>query len=380
MSLDAVKGGGTAERTFQLARHMARLGHDCTVLTTEIGMTPERRAALEGCAVVALPVLSGRFFVPSARRGEIDRLVAATDVAHLMNHWTLLNALVYRSARRFDKPYAVCPAGALAIFGRSRLLKQAFNALIGREIIRRAQAHIAIADNEIGQFEAYGVPADRIVKIPNGVNPEDLAYGDVEGFRRQAGLGDAPYLLFVGRLNPIKGPDLLLKAFYRVASTYGACHLVFAGPDEGMGSSLRSDAERMGLGDRVHFIGYLGGQDKAAAYRGASLVVVPSRQEAMSLVVLEAGICGRPVLMTDQCGFPVLDRVGGGVLVPATDNGLAEGLRDMMGDAGRMVDMGGRLKGYVAGHYSWEAIALRYESLFDGLLRGAPSAPFPGTV
>ena len=369
MSLDPVTGGGTAERTFQLSRHMASLGNVCTILTAETGMTPERRALLKGCRIVALPVVSKRFHIPKVRKNDITDLVAAGDVIHLMNHWTLLNALVYREARRLNKLYAVCPAGALPIFGRSRILKKVYNGVVGRELIRNAHAHIAVAANEIDQFAGYGVAPDWITTIPNGIDTLDYQIYDVAKFRDQVGLNNAPYILFVGRLNPIKGPDLLLQAFGRIAPLCRNYHIVFAGPDGGMEASLKSAAGRMGLGNRVHFPGYVGGSEKAAAYHGASFVVIPSRQEAMSIVVLEAGICGKSVLMTDQCGFPAVGEMDGGRITAATEDGIAEGLQSMIRDAGRWEEMGENLKRYVEQHYLWDVIAQSYLALFRRVLQ-----------
>jgi len=369
MSLDPVTGGGTAERTFQLSRHMASLGNECTILTAETGMTSERRALLKGCRIVALPVLSKRFHIPRVRKSDLTDLVASADVIHLMNHWTLLNALVYREARRLNKPYVVCPAGALPIFGRSRLVKKVYNTIVGRNLIRQASALIAIAGNEIDHFNDYGILPDRITTIPNGIDPLDYQTYDVARFREQVGLNDAPYILFVGRLNPIKGPDLLLQAFSRIAPTHGDYHLVLAGPDGGMKASLESAAGRMRLRGRVHFLGYVGGPEKAAAYHGASFVVIPSRQEAMSIVVLEAGICGKPVLITDQCGFPAVGQVDGGRITVATEDGIAEGLRDMMRTSGKAKEMGENMQRYVEQHYSWDVIAQSYLALFQKMLQ-----------
>jgi glycosyltransferase involved in cell wall biosynthesis len=369
MSLDPVMGGGTAERTLQLVRHMVSLGNECTILTTEIGMTPERRAYLKNCKIVALPVLSKRFFIPEMRRGDITKLVATTDIVHLMNHWTVFNALVYRAAHRLNKPYAVCPAGALPIFGRSRLLKKGYNALIGRNIIRQAQAHIAIASNEIDQFADYGITPDQITTIPNGVNPRDYQQGDVTRFRRQAGLGMDPYILFVGRLNLIKGPDLLLKAFFEISLLHRAAHLVFVGPDGGMEALLKGMTGEEGMRERVHFMGYMGGADKAAAYQGASFIVVPSRQEAMSIVALEAGICGKTVLMTDQCGFSTMGRTDGVQVVAPTVAGIRDGMLEMLQDNASTKEMGERFRQYVTENYTWDIAARRYQSLFEQVLR-----------
>ncbi|OLB60302.1 MAG: glycosyltransferase, partial [Nitrospirae bacterium 13_2_20CM_2_61_4] len=303
MTLDAVGGGGTAERTFQMSRFIVKRGIGCIVLSTDLGWTEARAKCFAGIEVIALPCLWKRFYVPMIWFRSIRDAVARADVIHLMGHWTLINACVYLFARYFQKLYVVCPAGSLLIYGRSKLLKWLYNFIIGRRIIRDASGHIAISTNEITHFESYGIAPERVTVIPNGIDEDGFAVTDDPVFRSKYGLNESPFILFVGRLNTIKGPDLLLEAFGQLGQELKNCHLVFAGHDEGMLHDLRLMAARFSIQDRVHFVGYLGGDDKARAYRAAELVVVPSRQEAMSIVVLEAGISGKPVLLTDQCGF-----------------------------------------------------------------------------
>jgi len=93
----------------------------------------------------------------------------------------------------------------------------------------------------------------------------------------------------------------------------------------------------------------------------------------MSIVVLEAGICGRPVLMTDQCGFPELSRVDGGKIVAATEKGIEEGLQDMIRDVDGRESMGERLRRHVKKHYLWDVIAQRYNALFLKVLENSNS-------
>ena len=94
----------------------------------------------------------------------------------------------------------------------------------------------------------------------------------------------------MGRLNPIKGPDLLLEAFGQVADRFREWRLLLAGRDEGLEGDLRVRAQSLGLTDRVHFVGHLDPSESTGAYRAASLLVVPSRHEAMSLVALEGAV------------------------------------------------------------------------------------------
>ncbi len=372
-TLDPVSGGGTAERTFQLSRAMAKVGVKCGVLTLDRGLTPERVQALAGARVFALPLLLGRYYVPKVSFALLKKVRAAvkgSDVVHLMNHWTILNAVVYLLVRRLGKPYVVCPAGALPIYGRSKRLKHLYNRIIGNKIIRNANGHVAITEGEVPQFAAYGIGAERISIIPNGIDREDYPAGGETDFREEHGLGDRPFVLFVGRLNHIKGPDLLLQAFCELKTELPEHHLVLAGPDEGMLPSLQSMAAEAGIGSRVHFVGYLGGAAKARAYHAAQLLVVPSRQEAMSIVALEAGISGTPVLLTDRCGFDEVAEVGGGRVVAATTEGLRKGLVSMLKEPARLSEMGANLQRFVGERFTWASAAERCLALYSRILGG----------
>jgi glycosyltransferase involved in cell wall biosynthesis len=168
----------------------------------------------------------------------------------------------------------------------------------------------------------------------------------------------------MGRLNFIKGPDMLLRAFIALSREFGSLHLVFAGPDEGLADSLRDMARGADVQSRVHFLGPVSGADRAGAYAASSLLAIPSRQEAMSLVALEAGICATPVLLTDQCGFNEIGAIGGGKVVNASPDSLQSGLRDLL-TGGSLREMGSRLKDHVTRNYLWTAAAHKYMQLFE---------------
>jgi glycosyltransferase involved in cell wall biosynthesis len=367
--LDAEIGGGTAERTFQMSRFLAKAGVETTVLTTSIGLTRQRKIELKGVSIIALSTLMKRFFIPKPSFQLIRNTIKKADIIHIMNHWTFLNALVYINVRFLKKPYVVCPAGALPIFGRSRFIKKIYNWIIGGKIIRDASGHVAIAVNEIEHFHKYGVEADKVFLIPNGINIEDFHADDSEKFRLKYRLYDNPFLMFIGRLNSIKGPDLLLQAFININDKFNKMHLVFAGPDGGMLSELKDLVANSELNDRVHFLGYIGGSEKSQAYHAAELVVIPSRQEAMSIVVLESGITGTPVLITDQCGFDEVERVGGGKVIPATVEGIQKGLIEILEDPEKLKSSGEKLKKYTFENFTWEAVIQRYLSLYQHLLK-----------
>jgi glycosyltransferase involved in cell wall biosynthesis len=362
--LDPVSGGGTAERTLQLARALAAAGAQCTVLTLDVGVDDALRARAGKVRIVALPCLLRRYFVPRVSWSRIRSEVEAADVIHLMGHWTLLNALVYRAAKRAGRPYVVCPAGALPIVGRSGLLKRLYNFFIGRRLLARAAGHIAITAGELPDFARYGVPAERVTVIPNGAAAAERGR-DCTGFLERHGLMGRRYLLFLGRLAYIKGPDLLLEAFARAAGRLSGLDLVYAGPDGGMRAELAQEVARRGLEQRVRFVGYIGGADKACALQSCELLVIPSRQEAMSIVALEAGVYGKPVLLTDRCGFDEIEQAGGGRVAAATATALEDALVRLAADPAGLARMGARLEAHVKANYTWERAAARHAQLFE---------------
>lgn len=367
--LDPITGGGGTERTVQMSLFLVKNGIECSILTTDYGLTPERIKALDGINIIALPCLFKRFYVPKFSYKRLKRIIGRADIVHLMGHWTFLNALVYITLRSLNKPYVICPAGTLPIYGRSKFKKLFYNWLIGNKFISNAKGYIAVTKGELPQFQNYGVSSADVTIIPNGINPDNFKEADTEGFRKKYALGDKPFIMFLGRLNHIKGPDLLLEAFYKIKDDLKDYNLLFVGPDVGMLSRLRDIVSKRGMDNRVHFINYLGGIDKSNAYHAADLLVIPSRQEAMSIVVLEAGITGTPVLITDQCGFNEIGEINGGLVVPASIEGIAQGLLALLNNQSDLKARGANLKKHVCENFMWNTMVKKYVKLYEQILK-----------
>jgi glycosyltransferase involved in cell wall biosynthesis len=366
--LNPLLGGGTAERTRQMSLFQHQAGIECTILTVNEGIDEELIRCLKGIEIVALPYISRRFYVPLPLFLTISRLVKSSDIIHLMNHWSILNVLVYLCIKLHKKPYAVCPAGALKKFGRSVYLKTIYNWLIGREMIKKAALCIAVTQDEVAHFVGYGVPSEDVTIIPNGVVVDGVPPDMENDFRVKYNLIDKPYILFMGRLNSIKGPDLLVDAFFKwhVQDPVGY-HLVVAGADDGLLSVLRKKVVAVGLEDVVHFIGFVTGEEKMQAYCSASMLVIPSRSEAMSIVVLEAGIMGTPVLVTDMCGLNDLSKNECGWVCSASVDGIYAGLSESLTSRDK-VTRGQNLKSYVEDNFEWSTLIAKYTALYKAII------------
>jgi glycosyltransferase involved in cell wall biosynthesis len=137
------------------------------------------------------------------------------------------------------------------------------------------------------------------------------------------------YLLFLGRIDPKKGCDLLLKAFAAIAPKHPNLRLIMAGPDaKGWRKDLQAIADAGGVGNRVHWPGMLRGDAKWGAFAACEAFILPSHQENFGIAVAEALACGRPVLISDQVNIaPEIAADGCGLVEPDTFEGTLRLLR-----------------------------------------------------
>jgi glycosyltransferase involved in cell wall biosynthesis len=360
ISLHPGRGGGTAERTRRLALHLAALGSACQVVTMEGGAyADELRAA--GVPVLVTGYAKVKFHLPFINPFALYRVMRTAQSVHILGYWNLLSVAASWIARTQGRPYVLSAAGEFAALDHPRPIARLFHRLFGRDMVRHASSLIAITPLERDQIvDRFGQAGQEVIIIPNGVViPTAIP--------APGRISTKPILLFVGRLASIKGPDLLLEAFALIAKQFPNLQLVLAGPDFGLHDPLTARIKQLGLGNRVDLTGFIDEQSRAAWFDRALLACVPSRAEAMSLVALEAGAAGLPVLLTDQCGFDDVADVGGGAVVPATVDGLAEGLTHLLADQVALPAMGRRLQDHVAKVYAWPTIATRLRDHLSAL-------------
>lgn len=366
-TFEVERGGGTATRTMSIAAHMQRKGFEVSVVSLSDKLSEPTLRSLNDLNTILFPIWARRFIIPKISASELRKLVQKNDVVYLSGHWSLLNIRLAVHARKLEVPYVICPAGSLEIWGRSRLLKHLFNIILGKRYVRLASELVAVTKEEVPEFIPYGVNPTRVKVIPNVFEPpQEIGENKCTGPVIAKLNIDKPYFLFLGRLNPIKGPDILLSAFLKVCNELPHS-LVFAGPDGGLMKDMQAVVEERGLTKRVHFVGYVSGKVKSQILSSCDLLVIPSRKEAMSMVVLEAASYKKTVIATDQCGLDNVIRPENGITVSANIDELAASLSEITDKD--LEKMGKCLFADANKLFGWSVMGPKYVSLFRGLCK-----------
>jgi D-inositol-3-phosphate glycosyltransferase len=238
--------------------------------------------------------------------------------------------------------------------------------VIGEEqVVAEADRLIANTDEEARQLvRLYGADPARTLVIPPGVDLDRFAPGDRAAARRAIGMpGDAVVLLFVGRIQPLKAPDVLLHAAAQLLADDPALrsrlrvHVVGAPSGSGLEApeQLQKLAGALGIADVVTFFPPQPPERLADHYRAADVAVVPSHNESFGLVALEAQACGTPVVAAAVGGLRTAVRDGvSGVLVDGHDpRDYATAVRAVLARR-ELLSAGARRH---AGLFSWDRTA-----------------------
>ncbi len=283
----------------------------------------------------------------------------ALNVAHFV-HGTWLRS-PYHSSRARPGPY-----------GWYQWLYTRTNARWERAVFARAGAVVAVSDMVRDELVAIGVPPGRVRVVANGVDVDEFAPGPAD--RRALGVPESvPLALFAGDLrSPVKNVDGALRA---LAATPGL-HLALAGASDR--SPYPALADRLGVGDRAHFLGFR--RDLAALLRAADFFVLPSRRDSCPLVLMEALASGLPVVTTRTVGSAGIVGAGGaGVVVerPDDDGGLAAAFARLAHDGRQRAAMGRAARAVALGH-TWGRMADAYVRLIERVVGAdGPRAPLP---
>jgi D-inositol-3-phosphate glycosyltransferase len=345
--------GGMETVAASQAESLTERGYDVTVLTCRHSRTVPLRSDGGGYRVlrtptlnvvesrfgVTFPIVSPLFLLRALRAFRGAEIVHLHDVFYTTSHLAALAALLLRKPIYLTQHVAMVDHPSRLVMAVQRLVY----GLAGRPIFRRAKAIIVYNTNVRDHLLAQGVPADKVVLTHNGIDTTRFTPADADDkrkLRERHGLPtDRPLALFVGRMVPKKGADLVVAAA-------SAAHTTL----------LVGEGEVTTTGPGVIAFGPARGEDLVDLYRAADVFVFPAIGEIFTLVMQEAMACGLPVITYDDPGYANYDldrtRVS---LVPRDAASLRHEIDTLLADPDRLAAMASYSRELATERFSWAA-------------------------
>lgn len=376
------RSGGPTTALVGLACAQAAAGDSVTVLVcTREGdvIAAADRLATSGVVLHTVGPCRGPLLRHPRLAATTRHLVANHDVVHAHGVWEDVQYQVARACLAEGMPFVIRSCGALDEWSlRRKWLKKALYRFWRLDrVLAEADAIHCTTAAEAASTGTLRCPTPIVVE-PNGIAVEEFATLPERGaLRGSLAVGDAPLIVFLGRIHPGKGVEYLIPALGRMR-TPGAILAVVGSDSAGYRAEMERLAEVHGVRDRVLFTGPLAGRRKLEALVDGDVFSLPSQHENFGISIAEAMAAGRPVIVSNRVGIQeeILEAACGSV-VPLDVATLATELDAWLADPDRCREAGARGRAFALSAYDWNRIAARWHAHYLRLVAAARDRRLP---
>ena len=382
----APRYGGPSKACLEMAQAVKALGHMVTIFTTNqdgsavldvpTGLPVNRN----GVEIRYFPIQYPRFFgtsIPLAN--ALREKIKDFDIVHIHSLYLFHGMISGYYCRKFNIPYLIRPHGTLDpfIYKRHRFRKFIIESLFENKNIKYATAIHFTSKEEKRLAEQY------VFNTPSIIVPNGLYFSEYKNLP-QLGTFRSQYpetigkkiILFFGRINFKKGLDILVRSFGKIAKTRDNVHLVITGPDnDGFGDKVRGWLKEQEILDRATFTGMLLDKDKLSVLRDADIFVLPSYTENFGISLIEALVCGLPVVISDKVNlWREVKKNGAGLVAACDSDRFAEMILYLLDNPDDARMMGKNGNALVKERFQWSNVALSLEDAYHSIVFGKISA------
>jgi glycosyltransferase involved in cell wall biosynthesis len=369
--------GGAEWYVHNLSRELVKMGHEVDVFTADTynGKKAPASDSIDGINVHRMPLKLDWTYRLKVWDGLTDALARGS--------YDIIHAYDYAQPHTLDALSAAKRSGsgtALTVFDVHSMIPRAWykqipmnymDSYFAKRTLPRADRVLVRAPNLIESLLKIGARKETMVVTPSGVRDESLGSFDGGKFLKKYGVTGGPVMLFMGRLNPLKGPENLLLAAPGLLKQYPEAAFVFVGPEQsGYLDHLRTVAKSLGIGSRVYFTGPIYDfQEKMEAYASCDVFVLPTSYEGTSQAVFEAMSQAKPIVATDVGGIPFQIKNGReGTLVPYADVGaLGAGIESMLKNPELAEELGRNAQEKVRQNFRYSMLASNIAQIYKDI-------------
>ncbi len=351
--------GGVCIHILNLAKRLIAKGVKCSALTLRTDNALKEQENHLGIEIyrVASLIEAARFLANGREK---------YDIVHAHTSRRPKTAICMLAAKRCGYPVVFTPHAYYPARNQLNwLTKFIYDVTLGRWSIRSADCVVNLTEVDLHDGLAIGQVRERSTIIPNSIDYEGIrAVQPAESFRSKYGVDR--YVLYVGRITPIKNVEWLVRAMPFVDPTVS---LVVVGPDDGEEDRLKRIAGDLSVSDRILWAGRVDFEDLISAYKECEAFVLPSMHEGLPTVVLEAMALERPAIASPKGGTRRLIKEGETGYFCGEDPGSLGRILETLVQANQGNRMGENARQLVQRDYSWDINAQKMLDLYMGLCR-----------
>lgn len=372
--------GGPVKGTYELGRRLALRGHNVKIFCSDVSNIPKKRIKdqinfIEGMKIYYFRNLSNllaskyKIFLPLKLKTQLKTEIKDLDLIHTHCLYDIGNIWIYRILKGVDKPFFISTRGVLSKYAqRHRKYIKIFINSIFFKILKNADLIFAQTPDEKIDCEKIGLK--NIMILNNGIDLSNFKHLPSKyEFRKKYGINnDDKLILYLGRINKIKGLKLLVESFAGLKHLE-KLKLVLIGPDDNYFPKLKKLIKKFKIKDKVLYLNGLYGKEKLEAYAACDIFCLPSVFDCCPNSMLEACASGLPIITTNTNGLSYLIKEGGGIIIPSQDHkSLKKAILYLIENPIKSNEVFKNVKDQVTHEFDWNRIVDKLEFHYHKIL------------
>ena len=382
LSLHPQYGGPTASVPIQ-CRGLSKEGVDVSLVTLDESTPFSEKLIEDGVHMVTFSAPGSK--IESTLRLSLKRLLKSgddADIYHSHGVWLPSNHWTSSAARKYGKKYVINPRGDLEIYRINynrwkKLKKKVIWNLYAKKDSQSAACIIATSQQECDAIRTLGITAP-VAIIPNGIELNNFPKEVVHTHREKK------VVLFLSRVNPIKGLELLIEAWSKLSDNLKSqweLHIAGNSDPKDYIHKLEGMIAQLGVDDKVKLFGPITGEAKMQKYMNSDLFILPTFNENFGNVIAEAMMCECPAITTKNAPWQVLTDDKCGWWIDLSVDNIVTTLTEAMSltDEQR-IELGKKSRQCIINHYSSESVAKQTKKVYEWILGQGDKPDFVQTV
>ena len=368
--------GGAEWYVLNISKRLVEMGHEVHVFTADKyrGEKAAPYEVMDDISVHRIPLRFDLSYRVKSWKGLGDAIAREKfDVIHSYDYAQVHSRTALRVAKKSGVP------SALTVFDVHRMIPRPFykqipirlfESFFAGSVLNDATKILVRAPELIPPLEKMGAKEEKIIITPSGINEDSLQSFDGKRFLSERAISGSPLILFLGRLNPLKGPQRILGVAPDILKEFPDAAFVFVGPDQSGYSRTLREMTR-GFASHVFFLGAIYDfEEKMRVYASCDLFVLPTTFEGTSQAIFEAMSQARPIISTKTGGIPSqIDSGREGILVNyGDDEALKNAILDLLKDRKKAQVLGSNAREKVR-QFTYPILASNIERIYQSLRR-----------
>jgi len=368
--------GGVEWYVYNISKALVNLGHEVDVITTDSFKEKdlEEPSKVEGINIHRLPMRLNLSYRTKIWKGLKNKLKEGNyDLIHTYDYAQPHTFTALKVGNDLKIPVVLTIFDMHSIIPRSlwkQLPMKIFDRFFAGSVMKKADSVLVRAPNLVPNLIQMGLPQEKIRITPSGILDQALGYFEGSKFLNKYSIKGDPIILYLGRLNPMKGPQYLIEAAPKIIQHYPNAKLIFVGPEQdGYSERLFELSDKLGISENISLIGPIYDfEQKMNAYESCNVFVMPSGYEGTSQAIFEAMAHGKPIVASNRGGIPFqVEHEKEALLVEYSDvEGFSKSILRILEDPKLASCLGSRAKSKVK-NFTYSVLAHQLDTLFNDL-------------